>query len=127
MSNTPLSAALVTFLTRSVAPATLLTIRRSDGARSRLPEMWLLITGSLVENGGSRPGCLSGQSQMSREGMRIIQALAFAANVAALVWVAYMWITYSPLTRELALAGLIAAYPILNLIALADHFRRRKS
>lgn len=89
--------------------------------------MWLLITGSLAENGGSTPGGLSGQSQMSGEGMRIIQALAFAANVAALIWVACMWITYSPLTRELALAGVIAAYPILNLIALAGHFRRGKS
>ena len=58
--------------------------------------------------------------------MRIIQTLALAANVAALVWVAYMWITYFPLTRELALAVVIAAYPILNLLALADHLRRRK-
>lgn len=70
------------------------------------------------ELSGSREG------QIGIPAMRIVQVLALLANLAALAWVAHMLFTYPPLTRELAFAGLITVYPVLNLIALAGLLRR---
>jgi hypothetical protein len=57
----------------------------------------------------------------------MIQILAVVANLAALAWLAYMLITYVPLTRELGLAAVIIGYPLLNLIALSGSLRNGKA
>ena len=58
--------------------------------------------------------------------MRLIGFLALVANVVALAWVIYMLIVHVPLQREWLLAGVVAGFPILNIIALAGLLRRRR-
>lgn len=59
--------------------------------------------------------------------MRLIGIVALLANVAALAWVIYMVSTFVPLPREWLLAGVMIAFPLLNIIALAGLLRRSRS
>lgn len=58
--------------------------------------------------------------------MRIIQVLAVLANAAAFVWAVYMCVRYVPLPRELPVASMIMAFPLLNIVALVGALRGRK-